>query len=518
MDTPLTVARPQAPPIGDCADAFIREPFGSNPGHAVTGPMIAITAPQLALGLNTWKAGFAAAPPRHDAFAPLARFGFAPRAIVPSIRVREVPGRRASSPALRRIRIALPMGHTIADIVFLRLGDHAVLPRRAFWGIARPRQISIMCPVQRGHMVGMRAFVVLRDAVQDEGDIEPCAVFVAEALLPRFGFGLGERFALLGDRWRIDERRVFESITLIHFDPQDLLAFRARSSSVKLHLPLDIHYRLFWLSFKAGKLTKEPEMHTAATAETKVPALRAVPELPNEVELRRELAAAIEANKVAAGRAQIAGDAERRARVELQEAQAALEKLESTQARASQDAVERHARLIAGAIRAGGPLPPNTPAMPAGMASLSPMWAQRDALQAALDELIAEANTAKSEVARASDMVAKAADAVVEREARGVAAELIACCELYWRLAERFDAFALLDEHRPDGPKLDGFRREVRHKTDRRARATADRHEFVEMQKWQEHLAGRMAAQERLWQAYRLALMTNAQARWTGDE
>lgn len=259
------------------------------------------------------------------------------------------------------------------------------------------------------------------------------------------------------------------------------------------------------------------QMQSMETAKG-LPALRAKSE-PGEQELRQQLREAQETHRAADARARLAAEAEGRAAAALATAQTEVTRLEAQQKRASDAATEKHAKIAMDALRANSPVPAAT-TIPDSLdtACLAAAKAQAAALEAAHRELAAEHTAARAEAGRASDAVAKAADAVLECEAHALAAELIACCELYWQLAERFDAFSLLDEHRQGGPKLDTFRREIRHKTDRRAMATAEHPKFVEMQTWQEHLAGRMAAQERRWQEHRLALMADAQAQWAGQE
>ncbi len=254
-------------------------------------------------------------------------------------------------------------------------------------------------------------------------------------------------------------------------------------------------------------------MQIAAIEQMKGLPARRQPEAADEKSLRAELAAAIETRKLADAKAAKIKSGLEKCAAMLSAAESEVSVLEAKIAKAERRASERDAAGIVAAIKAGAPVPMT--AMPEiSTAELDCAKVKAATIRAAHAQFQNEWHEANAAVSAASGAVAIAADLILEFAARGIAAELIAVCELYWNLTERFDAFVMLDERRQGGPKLDGFRREVRHKTDRRARAIAGCREFMETPKWQEHLVGLMAAQERRWQEFRLALMRDAGAQF----
>ncbi len=238
---------------------------------------------------------------------------------------------------------------------------------------------------------------------------------------------------------------------------------------------------------------------------------------PNESELRRDLRQAQEVKAAADARAQLAGGAEARARAELTEAQATVQKLERAQKEACDEAVARRAKLLTSAIRAGSPLPSATPAMPPDTASLGPARAQRDALQAALDELIAESNSAKGEADSAAAAVGKAATAVADCVAQGFIGQFRAARDVLFRLEEIVSGYFVRDQNRPGGPKFGAVKEELKRSLDRQADTRANHPELgFETWKMDRHFQALNSASEKRWQDFHRRLCESADARFEG--
>ncbi len=256
-------------------------------------------------------------------------------------------------------------------------------------------------------------------------------------------------------------------------------------------------------------------MQIAAIEQVKGLPARREPEPADERALRQALREAIETSRAADARAALATAAESRAVGALAAAQAEAARLEAQQKRTSDAAVEKASKVAADALRASSPIPIAT-TLPDFMitASLASARAQKAILELALAELNAETNAAKSEVARAAAEVAARADAVVEFEARRLAAKRATLEEMIWEVDDALHGLFRLDRQRKDGPRLEAIEYQLSKQLDRRGLAIAKDKRLIEQPGYVDHLDRLQAAQEGRWAAHRLRLMADASAQF----
>ncbi len=229
-------------------------------------------------------------------------------------------------------------------------------------------------------------------------------------------------------------------------------------------------------------------------------------------DLRSELAKAIEIRTAADGRAKIAKQTANRARIALTAAQDALGKIEAEADRADKTAIARHARTISEALRGNSPVPAINIVPVPDTATLDRARAQASALEAAYDELLAEAQAAECEANARAAEVRTAAEAIAEAEARRLHLDMVAARDTLWALEERLSGFHLRDDRRIGGPKFQALKEAAKRQLDRRAHIVALRPELIETPKFNDYLDGVNAAQERAWADYVRRLETDPAA------
>ena len=253
-------------------------------------------------------------------------------------------------------------------------------------------------------------------------------------------------------------------------------------------------------------------MQTTMETEKGLPALRAKPE-PTEADLRQNLAAAIEARRLADAKAAKIKSGLEKCAAMLSASESEVSGLEAKIAKAERRASERDAAGIVAAIKAGAPIPMT--AMPEiSTAELDCAKVKAATIRAAHAQFQSEWQEAAAAVSAASDAVAAAADAILLFEAKHLAAKRTALEVMCWEVDDALHGLFRLDRQRKDGPRLEKIEFELGKQLDRRGLAIAQDKRLIEQPGYLDYIARLQAGQEGRWAAYRLALMDDAGAQF----
>jgi hypothetical protein len=230
--------------------------------------------------------------------------------------------------------------------------------------------------------------------------------------------------------------------------------------------------------------------------------------------LRAELAAAIEARRLADERAAAAAGIAARADSARRDAREEVARLQVAQHEAERVMIEARARAISEALRAGSELP--AAALP-GMVDSAPLAAATAAfraVEAAASDLFGERDAARAAAAEATAVCRQIVDRIIIAEARAIAAEWVAAVQLSWRLQDRLTGLAAI------GGELlpHAFQTEILNQIDRRRVAIAEDGLNLERHNYDASLDRMAAAEEKRWLDYGRRLMNDAAATFDAAE
>ncbi len=225
-----------------------------------------------------------------------------------------------------------------------------------------------------------------------------------------------------------------------------------------------------------------------------------------------ELADAICDKAAADARAKIAKDTFDRAEHARCEAAAHADRLKAERDAARARATERQAKTIADAFRGGSDLPAGyQPDLPDTAASSAAM-ARLDALTLAAHILAAERDKAADACALAASTVASIVSAIMEADARQLAAEESAAFEAYWKIRDRLAGFVRIHE-----TALADIADDMARGLNRQARLARKDPLLMEPHHWMDHLDKIATGAERKWRAYSQRLTLDATSRFSEE-
>jgi hypothetical protein len=235
-------------------------------------------------------------------------------------------------------------------------------------------------------------------------------------------------------------------------------------------------------------------------------------------DLRRDLAAAIEVRDAADARARAASELADRAEAVHQDAVQIVERMKERLDDTQRVATEQHATAILEAFKRGEDLP-QAPELPeVDSAALTAARARMAALHIASFSLSTEYDGLAAEAARAAAAVRALVDEIVFGEVHQLAAEAVAAAELHWQLMDKLIGLVMVDEARPEGPRLRAFQDELMPRLDRRRAAIASDPQLIEQHKYAAFLNAMAGEQKRAWLDYGRRLMTDASATFSPME
>ena len=250
--------------------------------------------------------------------------------------------------------------------------------------------------------------------------------------------------------------------------------------------------------------------------------------VPPDRDLRAELADAIEIQRKRDHAAERAAGISEIAETLKAEAAAEVARLQAEQRDAERFMIERRAKAITEALRAGSDLPAPSIPSPADTAALTQATAAHNALELAAGKLAAERDAARAEAAAAAQTVSTLVYAIgMTNEAHDLKAEVFADLDRFWKSFDRLAALVRLDEGRSGGPTLRALQEEVVQRTgferrsfggylyvgiNRRKALVARNPLFIEQHNVDQHLDDILVAEERLRREYLLRLAADAKA------
>lgn len=232
---------------------------------------------------------------------------------------------------------------------------------------------------------------------------------------------------------------------------------------------------------------------------------------PSEPELRTELRSAIEIHKAAHNRAHKAKQDASRAKALLDDAQEAVDKLQTEVAAARKLAIEQSGAAKAAAIQEARTEIPIAISADVDTAQLDKAIFERDAIEVAHARLSQEHNAIAGEAASAAAEVRAKANMVMDCIGKHIVSELIVARNAFWRLEEVASGFFLMDEHR-EVPRFTALKDETWLSLNRQATARSEHPEFVERHRWIAHIDALNAATEKRWREFGQRLEQDADA------
>ena len=241
-----------------------------------------------------------------------------------------------------------------------------------------------------------------------------------------------------------------------------------------------------------------------------MPQLAIVKDEPDD--LRAKLREAIERYNALDARHRIAKETMIRAKMAEDHTSRHVNELKQRLEDAERVAIERYAKALAEAFRAGSK-PPGAPALPeANSEALMAARAGLSALHAAASELTAEEQAALQTANGAQAAVDEIVDRIIDQEGRELAERVIATQHAHWAAFDSLAGLIRFDEARTE-PQLRELQTHVIDRVDRRRLGIANNALMIEQHNWTAYLNGLTADAERLWRDYRARLQHDADAK-----